>query len=280
MIQDIAPHKLDNAFKHVKPAVGNYVFTFRGTKPLFIMGGDTVKLPTFEELPGGFEKNKDKAVYLFSVDEEPVFLILARDFEGDIGPDMKFDFLEKVYNIKEGWVPMAAFTANHLNHWYEEHRFCGCCGSVTGFSETERATVCPECGNIQYPRISPVIMAAITDGERLLCTRYTGRSYKGIALIAGFVEIGETLEEAMHREVMEEVGLNIKELKYYGSQPWGLSDSIIAGFFAYLDGSDKFKIDETELEEAVWLTRDELPPLVDRVSITAAMIEDFRLGKF
>lgn len=280
MIQDIAPHKLDNAFRHIEPQAHNYVFTFKGTKPLFIMGGDTVKLPTFEDLPGGFEKNKDKAIYLFSVDEEPVYLILARDFEGEIAPDMKFDFLEKVYNIRSGWVPMAAFTANHLNHWYEEHHFCGCCGTVTGFSEKERAKICPACGNIQYPRISPVIMAAITDGDRLLVTRYTGRSYKGIALIAGFVEIGENLEEAMKREVMEEVGLKVRELRYYGSQPWGLSDSIIAGFFAYLDGTDEFKIDETELEDAAWLTRDELPPIVDDVSITAAMIEDFRLGKY
>ena len=140
--------------------------------------------------------------------------------------------------------------------------------------------VCPQCGNVQYPRISPVIIAAITDGERILVTRYSGRTYKGLALVAGFVEIGENYEDAMRREVMEEVGLNIKELRYYGSQPWGLSDSLISGFFAYLDGTDEFKLDETELEDAAWLTRDELPPIIDDVSITAAMIEDFRLGKF
>ena len=280
MIQDIAPHKFDNAFKKVEPQAGNYVFTFKGTKALFIMGGDNVKLPTFEDLPGGFKAYKDKAVYLFSVDEEPIFLILARDFEGDIPDNMKFDFLEKVYAIKTGWVPLAAFTANHLNHWYEEHHFCGCCGTVTDFSDKERAKVCPQCGNVQYPRISPVIIAAITDGERILVTRYSGRTYKGLALVAGFVEIGENYEDAMRREVMEEVGLNIKELRYYGSQPWGLSDSLISGFFAYLDGTDEFKLDETELEDAAWLTRDELPPIIDDVSITAAMIEDFRLGKF
>lgn len=280
MIQDIGPHRFDNSFKRVAPHKDNYVFTFKGTKPLFIMGEDVVQIPTFDQLPGGFEGNKDRAIYLFSVDDEPVYLILARDFDGEIPSNMKYDFLQKVYNIKDGWMPLAAFTANHLNHWYEEHHFCGCCGAVTDFSEKERAKVCPVCGNVQYPRISPVIMAAITDGERLLVTRYTGRSYKGIALIAGFVEIGENLEDAMRREVMEEVGLNIKELRYYGSQPWGLSDSIIAGFFAYLDGSDDVKIDENELADAVWMTRDELPPMVDEVSITAAMIEDFRLGKF
>lgn len=280
MIQDILPYSLDNSFKHVDPKESNYVFTFRGTKPLFIMGGDNVKIPTFGDLPGGFDKYKDKAIYLFSIDDEPIYLILARDFEDEPAPDMKFYFLQKVYGINSGWVPLAAFTANHLNHWYEEHHFCGCCGAITDFSEKERAKICPKCGNIQYPRISPVVMAAVTDGDRLLVTRYTGRSYKGIALIAGFVEIGETLEEAVKREVMEEVNLKVKGLRYYGSQPWGLSDSLIAGFFVYLDGTDEFKIDETELEKAAWLTRDELPQLVDNVSITAAMIEDFRTGKY
>ena len=146
-------------------------------------------------------------------------------------------------------------------------------------SEAERAKVCPECHNIQYPRISPVIMAAITDGERLLVTRYKGRPYKGLALNAGFVEIGETLEQAVIRESMEEVGLKVGNLKYFGSQPWGLSDSVISGYFAYLEGSDQISLDENELAEAIWMTRDELPPQDESISITAAMIEAFRTGK-
>ena len=279
MIQDIAPHKLDNSYRNVTPERHNYAFTFQGTKALFIMGEDTVKLPTMEQLPGGFERNRDKAVYLFSVDDEPVFLVPERDLKGNIPADMKYDFLQKVYNIKEGWLPLAAFTANHLNHWYYEHHFCGCCGSVTVHSDKERAKVCPECGNIQYPRISPVIMAAITDGERLLVTRYKGRSYKGLALNAGFVEIGESMEQAVVREAMEEVGLKVGNLRYFGSQPWGLSDSVISGYFAYLEGDDKVTLDKDELSEAVWMTRDELPPQMDTVSITAAMIEAFRTGK-
>lgn len=279
MIQDIAPHKLDNQFKIVEPQRHNFVFTFQESKALFIMGGDTVKLPTMDDLPGGFERNKDKAIYLFSIDDDPVFLILEKDFKGDVPENMKYDFLQKVYTITDGWLPLAAFTANHLNHWYSEHYFCGCCGSVTIHSEKERAKICPECGNIQYPRISPVVMAAITDGERLLVTRYKGRSYKGYALNAGFVEIGESMEEAVIRECMEEVGLKVGNLRYFGSQPWGLSDSVISGYFAYLEGDDKVTLDKEELSEAIWMTRDELPPQMDIVSITAAMIEAFRTGK-
>ena len=148
-----------------------------------------------------------------------------------------------------------------------------------GFSDKERAMICPQCGNIQYPRISPVIMAAVTDGDRLLVTRYAGRPYKGLALIAGFVEIGESLEGALRREVMEEVGLQVTDLRYYGSQPWGFSDSVISGFFAKLDGSGAVRLDRDELSEAVWLSREEIPPQNTGISITAEMIEAFRTGK-
>ncbi len=279
MIQDIAPHKLDNAFKNIKPQKDNYVFTFQGPKALFIIDGDAVELPTLEQLPGGYERYKEKARYIFSVDDKPVFLVLERDFKGDVPEGMKFDFLQAAYNSEDVWLPLASFTANHLNHWYREHHFCGCCGSVMIHSEAERAKVCPECHNIQYPRISPVIMAAITDGERLLVTRYKGRPYKGLALNAGFVEIGETLEQAVIRESMEEVGLKVGNLRYFGSQPWGLSDSVISGYFAYLEGSDEISLDENELAEAIWMTREELPPQDESISITAAMIEAFRTGK-
>ena len=121
-------------------------------------------------------------------------------------------------------------------------------------------------------------MAAVTDGERLLVTRYAGRPYKGLALIAGFVEIGESLEQALCREVMEEVGLKTGQLRYFGSQPWGFSDSVISGFFAKLDGSSSVRLDRDELAEAVWLTRDEIPPQNTGVSITSEMIEAFRTG--
>ena len=145
-------------------------------------------------------------------------------------------------------------------------------------SDKERAMICPECGNIQYPRISPVIMAAVIDRDKLLVTRYAGREYKGLALIAGFVEIGESIEGALRREVMEEVGLKVKNLRYFGSQPWGFSDSVISGFFADVDGSSQIRLDRDELSEAVWLSRDELPPQKTDISITAAMIEAFRNG--
>lgn len=279
MIQDIAPHRLDNSFKAAEPRPNSMVFIFQGQKPLMIKSETTVTIPNMEQLPGGFEKYKEKAIYLFSVDEAPIFLIAQEDFEEEIPQGMEYDMLKELYRAEERWIPLAGATANHLNHWYLEHRFCGCCGAVSDFSKTERAKVCPVCGNIQYPRISPVIMAAVVDGDRILVTRYAGRPYKGLALNAGFVEIGENLEAALKREVMEEVGLQVGKLEYFGSQPWGFSDSVISGFFAHLEGSDQVKLDRNELAEAVWMKREELPPQDTSVSITAAMIEAFRLGK-
>lgn len=242
-----------------------------------------LSLPVIGRLQGETCELTDKAVYAFSVDESPMFLIPEKTMsdripEG-IPEGMEYVDIRELYGSQERWPALAAVTARHLDHWYGEHRYCGCCGSVMEHSDKERAMICPECHNIQYPRISPVIMAAITDGDRLLVTRYAGRPYKGLALIAGFVEIGESVEGALQREVMEEVGLRVKDLKYFGSQPWGFSDSLITGFFASLDGSDVVTVDRSELSEAVWMHRDELSQMKNDMSITAVMIEAFRKGE-
>lgn len=278
MIQDIAPHRLDNAFSPEKPEEKHTVFIFQKGKLLIDKKGGKVKLPSIGQFPGLLQEQEDSLIYVFSVDEEPMFLLLEKDMKRDIPDSMEYADIRELYQAEEKWAALGGVTAGHLNHWYQEHLFCGCCGSRTQHSDRERAMICPECGNVQYPRISPVIMAAVTDGERLLVTRYAGRPYKGLALIAGFVEIGESLEGALAREVMEEVGLKVGKLTYFASQPWGFSDSVISGFFAKLEGSDKIRLDRNELSEAVWLSRDEIPPQKNNISITSAMIEAFRTG--
>ena len=286
MIHEIAQHFLDNSFAKANMArVGSdsVFFTFRGGKVLVCSENGRLSLPVIGRLQGEACELTDKAVYAFSVDESPMFLIPEKTIsdripEG-IPAGMEYVDIRELYGSQERWPALAAVTARHLDHWYGEHSYCGCCGSVMEHSDTERAMICPECHNIQYPRISPVIMAAITDGDRLLVTRYAGRPYKGLALIAGFVEIGESVEGALQREVMEEVGLKVKDLKYFGSQPWGFSDSLITGFFASLDGSDVVTVDRSELSEAVWMHRDEIPQMKNDMSITAVMIEAFRKGE-
>ena len=138
---------------------------------------------------------------------------------------------------------------------------------------------CPECGNMIFPKIAPAVIVAVTDGDRILMSKYAGRTYKRYALIAGFVEIGETAEQTVQREVMEEVGLQVKNVRYYKSQPWGVESDLLMGFFCDLDGSDAIHIDENELAMAEWFDRDNMPAHDDGISLTREMMRIFEEGK-
>ena len=168
--------------------------------------------------------------------------------------------VQEVRTVRPMAAAFAAITALQLHRWYKSRSFCGRCGAPTEPSRTERAMVCPKCGLIEYPKICPAVIVAVSDGERLLVSRYRDRPFRGWALIAGFVEIGETLEDTVRREVLEETGLRVKNLRYYKSQPWSFSDTLLAGFYCDLDGSDAIRIEEDELSEALWLPRGEIPP--------------------
>ena len=221
MIQDIAPHKLDNAFRKTDAELESIVFVFNKRNVLVERrkhdGLESFRFPVIKQFAGNEDKIRERAIYAFSVDDIQMFLLPGQELDGAIPDSMEFVNIRELYKKEDRWMALAAVTASHLNNWYVQHRYCGCCGSLMAHSENERAMFCHNCGNIQYPRISPVIMAAVTDGDKLLVTRYAGREYKGLALIAGFVEIGESIEGALKREVMEEVGLNVKDLRYFGS---------------------------------------------------------------
>lgn len=144
---------------------------------------------------------------------------------------------------------------------------------------TERSQVCPVCGYTVYPKICPAVIVAVYDEDRLLLTRYTGRPFTRHALVAGFNEIGESIEDTVRREVMEEVGLKVKHLQFYKSQPWVFTDSLLVGFYAELDGTSKITLQEDELADARWYSRGEIPRDYSSISLTGEMIEAFRLGK-
>ncbi len=159
-----------------------------------------------------------------------------------------------------------------LLDWRRNHRFCGRCGTPTAMKTTEFAMACPSCGLLAYPRISPAVMVLVRRGNELLLARSPHFRPGVFSALAGFVEAGETIEHCAAREVREEVGVEIANLRYFRSQPWPFPDSLMVAFFADYAGGE-IKPDPTEIEAAAWFSRDALPPLPDHASISRHLIE-------
>jgi len=164
--------------------------------------------------------------------------------------------------------------ANHLLDWDQSHRFCGRCGQPMQDKTDERAKYCPACGLVNYPRLSPAIITALLKEDQILLARNKRFRAPFFSVLAGFVEPGETLEECVRREIREEVGLEVRNIRYFGSQPWPFPNSLMVGFVAdYAGGS--ITVDDSELLEAHWFTAQSLPMLPFRISIARQLIDWF-----
>ncbi len=270
MIQDIYPHKLNNHFHKVD----------LHDEAVIMLTNDRLVLACRQN--EGFRYIRRKEVsqlaegdlrYLFSIDE--------KDFFGYFGKEELAELYE--------WLPVSALirqtdnemslaycTAVHLLRWYRNHRYCGRCGQLMQDSETERAMICPDCGSIVYPVIAPAVIVGVTNGDQLLMSRYANRGFKGHALIAGFCEIGETVEETVRREVREETGLEVTNIRYYKSQPWGMAGELLMGFYCDVDGDDTIHVDHSELATAEWIRREDIEKDYFPGSLTGEMIQRFR----
>ena len=269
MIQDIYPHKFHNQYRTVTPASSDFFLKFREGKVLVRQSGNSISLPKLNML----EDEPSDATYLFSADDMPIFLLNNLDKKPE---GFEYTDIHWLYNADVPWIPLAVATGHHLNTWYEDNKYCGRCGRPMIHHPELRALKC-SCGNLQFPKIAPVILAAIVNNGRIVATRYKDRPYKGYALNAGFVEIGESLEQAIRREVEEEVGLKVAQTHYFASQPWGQTGIVMAGYFVEIDGDDTITMDTDELSEALWIEREKLPPQTNKMSLTARMFEAFRL---
>ena len=271
MIQDIAPHRLDRSYVVGKPDAADIALCVRRGRVLLRQDGELWRLPLFgEDIP------RENALHVFSLDGVDCYL--ARTPE-TIPAGTAYVDVKDIRAVRPMEVAFAAITAVQLHRWYGARQYCGHCGHKMAPSEVERAMVCPVCGQTEYPKICPAVIVAVTDGDRLLLTRYANRPFRGYALIAGFVEIGETLEDTVRREVMEEVGVRVKNLRYYKNQPWAFTDTLLTGFYCELNGDPTITLDHNELCEGLWVPRAELPVRENDISLTAEMIERFRLGK-
>jgi NAD+ diphosphatase len=161
-----------------------------------------------------------------------------------------------------------------LTAWDRDHRFCGRCGAATERSTVERVRTCPRCGLNAYPRLSPAVIGLVErDGRALLArnARFPGRFH---STLAGFVEVGETLEEAFAREIREEAGIDIRDIRYFGSQPWPFTGSLMIGFTASWAGGE-IAADPSEIVDAGWFAADAMPALPPKLSIARELIDDF-----
>ena len=270
MIQDIEPYRLDNSYRPQTARKEDRILLFDGDGRLYAATeGGVIRFTT------GSEIEPEGAGYLFSIGEEKYFL--APDgAEADL-PGFAFRTVRELRDVAGGKELFAAFTAYHLWQWYADNRRCGRCGGANRRHPKERALACENCGHTVYPRINPAVIVGVTRGDSLLITRYrTGYAHN--ALVAGFTEIGETLEETVQREVMEETGVRVRNIRYYKSQPWGMAQDLLAGFFCDAEEGSAIRMDPNELKYAEWVRREDIVLQPNNLSLTNEMMRRFRDG--
>ena len=213
------------------------------------------------------------ALYLGELAGAPCFGHLLG--EGDAPPDGADPIaLRQLFGALPDDDFAVAGRALGLTAWDRDHRHCGRCGAATQRSSTERVRICSRCGHGAYPRLSPAIIALVERDGRALLARNARFSLPFFSTLAGFVEVGETLEAAVAREIHEEAGIAIADIRYFGSQPWPFTGSLMIGFTARWARGD-IVADPSEIADADWFAPDELPRIPPRLSIARELIDDF-----
>lgn len=270
MIQDIAPHIFHNEYIEKKPQPDSAVIVAQGGAVLICEDQGSFSFPTYSQiaLAGAV------SIFLFTIDDRDYFWLDGTDLSAPEG--FRFVPRNRFRSLKPKYLSFAALTAMHIINWYQTNRFCGCCGEKLEHDHKERMLRCNQCSNLVYPRINPAVIVAVTNGNKLLMTKYAGREYTNYALVAGFTEIGESIEETVRREVMEETGIRVKNITYYKSQPWAMTSTLLMGFFCELDEDETLHMDEEELSLAVWMEREDIAAEDEDFSLTNEMICKFK----
>ncbi len=274
MIQDIHPHLFDNTFKECASIQKNdYIFYFKENDLLlrkYDLEFDIPKANDFSSMP-------TKGVFLFKLNEINCFLV--DDCPEHDTHAFSFEEISYVNTIEKKEVVWMSVMALQLKNWYNNHRFCGKCGTQNQQKSDERALVCPNCHNTIYPNISPAIIVAILCRDKILLAHNVNFREGYYSIVAGYLEVGETLEECVKREVKEEIGIDVRNIRYYKSQPWPYSSSMMIGFIAEADDSQPIQIDQKEIMHADWYSKDNLPNHPPVRSIAGEMIEKFVNGE-
>ena len=274
MLNEIESSIFDNQYLQDQ-VIGDedFLLCYSDNQLLLKRSGDDYEIPRRRDFNGSI----GSPVYLFSINTICCFGLIESSVNQS---SFEYHDIFSLRNLKNKEVAWIGSVGYQLMTWYHTNRYCGRCGSKTELKKDERAIVCPDCNLVIFPKISPAIIVAITCNNKILLAK--GKHYKGdfYSLIAGYVDIAESIEETVAREVKEEIGLDVKNLKYYKSQPWPFSGSLMLGFTAEGDDTQPIRIDEEEIGEAGWFERGNLPTYSSSVSISGDLITAFEKGIF
>jgi NAD+ diphosphatase len=247
-------------------------FIFKDGDLLFKTTGDSLSIPETKDL-GRYKDHVIRRQYLGSLDGRYCY---TADLEGDVpgSTGLKKQDLRSIFNAMEEEMIWAAGRANHLATWNRSHQYCGRCSTPVEDKLDERAKICPACGLVNYPRLSPAVIVAVLKENCILLARNERFRLPFFSVLAGFVEPGETLEVCVSREIKEEVGITVKNIRYFGSQPWPFPDSLMVAFVADYAGG-KIQVDGTEITEARWFAAEDLPKIPPSISIARQLIDWF-----
>jgi NADH pyrophosphatase NudC (nudix superfamily) len=263
----------DIEYNKKKPLDNDLIFVFDLDQNIFLNKNN--QIPLYYEISSFYDNNQD--LFCFAkIDNQDCFLLPYEHL-------YEKNNLTSVY-MKQAWyyiletsIAKIAIKGCHINHWLLTNKYCGKCSNVLSHSSQELALYCQKCNRTLFPKISPCIMVLIIKGDQILLARSPHFIKNMYSPLAGFIEAGETAEQAIHREVYEEVGLKVKNIRYVKSQPWPFPNSLILGYIAEYD-SGSISIDPKEIEKADWFYKHDLPELSDKQSISRQLI-DFYINK-
>ena len=247
-------------------------FAFKGSKLLVCVDQGQPRIPALQEVPS-LDAGSAWVHFFGSRDGVACYAVCLPD---DSGVDGRLEprGLRELFGRMDEDLVWVAGRAGQLVHWHRNHRFCGRCGGPTEDHQPERAKFCPACGLINHPRVSPAIIVAVVKERQLLLAHAHRFPVRFYSVLAGFAEPGETLEECVQREVFEEVGVQVKNIRYFGSQPWPFPDSLMVAFTAEYAGG-QIRVNRAEISEAGWFAAAGLPEIPPPISIARKLIDWF-----
>ncbi|MBN1189378.1 MAG: NAD(+) diphosphatase [Dehalococcoidales bacterium] len=270
----------ESIYKNYIPAVSGepdsggkaFWFIFSSNKLLLTLNSNKAGIPFVNGLKD-LNLQPVRTQYLGTLQGNPC---CAAELEpGTAAPaGMSFNDLRSVYDFMDEDLFLLAGKAVQVIGWDQDHQYCGRCGKKTENLEGERAKKCPSCGLVSYPRLSPAIITAVVRDKKILLSHYAAFPGKWYTIVAGFVEPGETLEECVKREVFEETGIKVKNIRYFGSQPWPFPHSLMIGFIAEYE-SGEIKVDGKEISAAGWFEAGNIPEVPPKISISREIIDWF-----